>query len=178
MIFYIFLSNLDVAWWVINRLPLSVSDILHVLRYFFWHRINGFGLSRAVDSLKPFAEMLLVMLGIPWWPRYTLCFCVVPSSLWILKDHSRDDMNAVTTWNIFKMQRSGSLVWIAKVKDEHGHWINPRLILILHVNASIGILIQVPSYDLRRVSLHSLISTPTEHGLFAKRHKKDLLYHI
>lgn len=29
------------------------------------NRINGFGLSRAVNSLKPFAEILLVMLGIP-----------------------------------------------------------------------------------------------------------------
>ncbi len=58
---------------------------------YFWHtphvcatsdnRINGFGLSHAVDSLKPFAEILLVMLGIPWWPRYTLCFYIVPSSV-------------------------------------------------------------------------------------------------
>lgn len=169
---YIFLSNLDVTWWVINRWPYLFLTYSTCLCY-FWQQDKWIWIVQCHRQSQAVCGNAISNVGYSVMAKIysVLLRCAIICESW---RHSRDDMNAVTTWNIFKMQRSGSLVWIAKVKDEHGHWINPRLILISHVNASIGILIQVLSYNLRRVSSHSLISTPTEHGLFAKRHKKDL----
>ncbi len=96
---FFFFSNLDVAWWIINSCPYLFLKYSKCLCY-FWQQDKWIWIVPCSRQSEAVCRNPISNVGYSVMAKIysVLRHCAIICESW---RHSRDDMHAVTTWNIF-----------------------------------------------------------------------------